>query len=115
MAELTVTDMLTYNTGYNITENTLTTDQADTLDISDVKDEKFVVLIANGSTTEGTATFAAGAYGDASVGDLEVTVPASGNVAVTLESARFKDSDGALGVTVSGATSGTIYAMELPY
>jgi len=115
MAALTITDMLAPNTGYNLTANAITTDQEDTLDLSSIKDENFAVLIVNGSTVAGTVTFSAGVGSESTLGDLEVTLPASGNVALTMEGARFKDADGDVTVVVAGATSGKIYAMELPY
>lgn len=115
MAALTLTDMLAPNTGYNITANAITTGQADTIDISSAKDQSLAILIVNGSTVAGTATISAGVGSESSQGALALTLPASGNVATTIESARFKNADGAITITVAGATSGSIYAMELPY
>lgn len=51
----------------------------------------------------------------ASLGDLEITVPAtSGDVLVPLESARFVQSDGTINVDFETNHAGTIYAVRLP-
>ena len=116
MAALTVTTLTEANTSGNVTWNTITLAQADTIDLANVKSERFVVLINNSSSTAGTATFADGAlYEAGAVGNLAVTVPASGNVALTLETSRFKDSGDDVTVTVTGSGfAGKLAAVQLP-
>ncbi len=58
----------------------------------------------------------AGDFSDASKGDLEFTAKDGDNIAVAIESSRFKDADGYILIDVSSedAADGTIEAMELP-
>lgn len=116
MAALTITDVLAPNTGYAVTLNSVTLAQDDTLDLTNIKDNNFVVLVQNSTTNPGTVTVSAGIGSESSLGDLAVAVPASGNVAFTMEGARFKDIDGDVTVNVTGTGfAGTIAAVELPY
>lgn len=116
MAALTVTTLTAANVAGNVTWNPIVLGQADTITLEDVKSERFTILINNSTTNAGTATFANGAlYEDSAVGDLAVAVPVSGNVALTLESSRFKDSNDDVTVTVTGAGfAGTLAALQLP-
>ena len=117
MAALTVTTLTATDVAGAVTWNSITLAQADTIDLSAVKSERFVVLINNSSTVAGTATFSDGALFEGSaLGDLAVSIPASGNVATTLESSRFKDSgdDVTVTVTSAGSMTGTLAAVQLP-
>lgn len=117
MAALTVTSLTEANVSGNVTWNTVTLDQADTIDLSTIESERFVILINNSSTIAGTATFSdGGLYEDSALGDLAVTIPASGNVALTLESSRFKDSgdDVTITATSTGSMTSTLAAISLP-
>jgi hypothetical protein len=117
MAALTVTTLTEANTSGNVTWDAITVDQADTIDLEGIASERFVVLINNSSTVAGTATFSEGdLYEGSALGDLAVTIPASGEIALTLETSRFKDSDDDVTITVTstGATTGTLAAVQLP-
>ncbi len=116
MAAIAITSMTAYNAGVAIVSTALAAADAHTLDVTDVSSDKFQILIENATTNAGVITFTDGAvYSEGSQGDLAVTVPASADVVICLESARFKNASGliAMGVTGSGFT-GQAFASELP-
>lgn len=116
MAAITVAEMAKFNTAYAVTGVASNAGASHTIDISNIKSDKLQILIDNTSTAEGVVTFADGGFfSEDGQGDLAVTVAASTDVVIALESARFKASNGtvALAVTGSGFTS-MIYASELP-
>lgn len=114
---VTVADLLKYNTAYDITPDAIDLVNFHSVDISDIKDEGFMVMIENTSTVVGTVTFEASTHGsEGGQGDLEVAIADSAIQVIALESARFKDSAGLLNLTVAsaGALTGRIFASELP-
>lgn len=114
---VTVADLLKYNTAYTITPDAIDLANDHSIDISDIKDDLFQVLIENTSTVVGTATFVASTYGsEGGQGDLEVAVGASAIQVIALESSRFKGSDGLLLINMAstGSLTGRIFASELP-
>jgi hypothetical protein len=114
---VTVANLLKYNTAYDITADAIDLANDHSIDITDIKDDLFMVMIENTSTLAGTATFVASAFNSESgQGDLVVTVGDSAIQVITLESARFKGSDGLLLIDMAstGALAGRIFASELP-
>jgi hypothetical protein len=99
--------------------NAVTADAVDTsnnhfLDVNNVKDENVVFRLYGGSDGF-TAVFKAGDFSEASIGDLSIAVAASTIKVVTIESARFKDSDEYILIDASStgtATAATIEAYE---
>jgi len=114
---VTVVDVLKYNTAYDITPDAIDLANDHEIDISNIKDDLFMVMIENTSTEVGTATFIASPFNSESgQGDLEVAIGNSEIKVITLESARFKGSDGLLLIDMASAASltGRIFASELP-
>jgi len=114
---VTVADLVKYNTGYTITGDAIDLANDHEIDISNIKDDLFMVMIDNTSTEVGTATFVASTFNSESgQGDLVVAIGNSAKTVVALESARFKGSDGLLLIDMAsgGALAGSIYASELP-
>lgn len=86
------------------------------IDLDGVKDQSLCIRLYGGSAAGFTATFKAGDYSDALVGDLDVAVAASTTKVITLESARFKDSDEYILIdtaSTGAATAATIEAFEI--
>jgi len=79
---------------------------------------KLLIRITNTITNATkTATIKAGVNPPAlqqAVGDLALVVPQSGDVLVTLESARFMQADGTINVDFSTGMTGKIDAWRLP-
>lgn len=79
---------------------------------------KLVVRVTNTITNATkTVTFKAGDAPPAfrsGQGDLAVAIPGSGDRLITLESARFVQSDGSIDVDFSAGMTGAISAFELP-
>lgn len=112
---ITVTDLLAPNTGYTPTATTIAAAGDDTIDASNLKDDKLLIMIKNGTTdTEATVTISAGAGSESTQGDLAVAVAASATKVLTVEGARFKDADGDITIEVADGEC-DVYAMELPY
>lgn len=114
---VTVNKMLKYNTGYASTGDAIDLTNDHVIDISEIKDENLLIVIENATAIVGTATLlASDVYSEASVGDLVLAIGANAVVAVAVESARFKDSDGNINLDMAsaGALTGRIYATSLP-
>lgn len=96
--------MTTFNTATTLTGEAYAA--TITIDASDLKDERTAILF-NTTTAEADvkATIAAGSLGDSSVGNLEVDIASVGYVAVSLESARFKNADGNYVITLSSTAT----------
>ena len=88
------------------------------LDISDMKDDRLAIRIYGGSGDDWQCTFKAGDLSDSSIGDLEVDIASTEIKVITLESARFKDTDeyiliDAATTATSGITAATLEAYVL--
>lgn len=116
-SEVTVADLARYNEGFAVVGDAIDLANDHVIDISEVKDDLFMVMIENTSTVAGTATFVAGdGFSELTQGNLEVAIAESAVTAVAVESARFKNLDGTLNIDMAsaGALTGNIYATELP-
>ena len=114
---VTVADLVAYNTAYDITPDAIDLTNDHSIDITNIKSDLFIVMIENTSTLAGTITFNGGDfYSESGQGDLEVALGASEIKVISLESARFKDSDGLLTIDMAstGSLTGRIFAAELP-
>ena len=113
---VTVSKMLLYNTAYDITPDAVDLTNDHEIDASEMAHDRLLIRIAGG-TTEMTATIKAGAFSDASLGDLAITVGATDVVCIVLEASRFLQSDGSIHIDTAseGAVTGaTIEAYLLP-
>lgn len=81
----------------------------------DERDEKITLLLQNSATSEGTAMVKAG-NGYGGVADLEVVIPASSFVILSLDSARFKNVSGEFKgkVHITGPATMKVAAFKLP-
>lgn len=103
------------NSAGAVTADAVDTTENHFIDVEDVKDQNLIVRLYGGSGDGFTATFKAGDFSDASIGDLEVEVAAAATKVISLESARFKDSDEYILIDASStgtATAATIEAFE---
>ena len=113
---VTVSKCLLYNTTYDITPDACDLTNDHEIDASEMAHDRLLIRIA-GATTDMTATFKAGAFSDASLGDLAVTVEDTDVVCIVLEASRFLQSDGKINIDLAseGAVTGaTIEAYLLP-
>ena len=101
------------------TEASVTADAFDlsndhSIDVSAISDERFCIRFAGG-TVEATATIKAGDYDASGIGDLDVVIGSTAIKTITLETARFKDTDGLILIDLAstGAADGTIEAYKL--
>ena len=83
------------------------------------KKARNLVLVAANTITNAThtVTIKAGAYPPGSLqgqGDLAIPIAASTTAYITLEHARFVQSDGTISVTYSTNMTGTLAALEVP-
>ena len=113
---ITVSKMLLYNTAYAVTADAADKTNDHVIDASEMAHDRLLIRIA-GATTDMTATIKAGAFSDASLGDLEITVEDTDVVCIVLEASRFLQSDGKINIDLAsdGAVTGaTIEAYLLP-
>ena len=113
---ITVSKMLLYNTTYDITPDACDLTDDHVIDASEMKHDRLLIRIA-GATTDMVMTIKAGAFSDASLGDLAVTVEDTDIVCLVLEASRFLQSDGKINIDLAseGAVTGaTIEAYLLP-
>lgn len=106
-----------YNSGVAVTADAVDVSNEHSIDVSTVNTEKLGIRLYGGSAAGFTATFKAGDYADAAIGDLDVKVTALAQKIVVLESARFKDSDKLILIDAAStgtATAATIEAYEIP-
>lgn len=86
------------------------------LDVTGHKVEKIAFRLYGGTGAGFTATFKAGDFSSAGIGDLSVAVTAGAIKVLALESARFKDSDEYILIDAAStgtATAATIEAYEI--
>lgn len=103
------------NSAGTVTADAVDTTDGNYLDVNDVKDGNVVFRLYGGTGDGFTAVFKAGDFSDASIGDLSIAVAAAAIKVVTIESARFKDSDEYIlidATTTGTATAATIEAYE---
>jgi hypothetical protein len=113
---VTVSKMLLYNTAYDITPDACDLADDHVIDASEMAHDRLLIRVA-GATTDMVMTIKAGAFSDASLGDLAVTVEDTDIVCIVLEASRFLQSDGTIEIDLAseGAVTGaTIEAYLLP-
>lgn len=113
---VTVSKCLLYNTAYDITPDACDLVNDHEIDASEMAHDRLLIRIA-GATTDMTVTFKAGAFSDASLGDLAVTVEDTDVVCIVLEASRFLQSNGKINIDLASAgavTNATIEAYLLP-
>jgi hypothetical protein len=111
---VTVATMAAYQTTASITKDAYDIANDHEIDVSSIEDNKLVLFIEASDTKAATIEVKAGDYADASIGDLTITTAATGTTCVSLETARFKDSDGKILIDITSAAgaTGNIYAVE---
>mgnify|MGYP001768194235 CR=1 FL=1 len=113
---VTVSKMLLYNTAYDIVPDDVNLTDDHEIDASEMAHDRLLIRIA-GATADMTVTFKAGAFSDASLGDLAVTVEDDDVVCIVLEASRFLQSDGLIHIDTASegtVTGATIEAYLLP-
>jgi hypothetical protein len=103
-----------FNSGVTLTRNDAADSQ--TIDMSDVQDERMVIVARNDNTTSQTATIAVspGDFDNKVLGTLSVDVgPGASSIIGPLEGMRFKTSASQIAVGVSVTASGTISNVKL--
>ena len=113
---VTVSKCLLYNTAYDITPDACDLVNDHEINASEMAHDRLVLRVA-GATTDMVMTIKAGAFSDASLGDLAVTIEDTDIVCLVLEASRFLQSDGKINIDLAseGAVTGaTIEAYLLP-
>ena len=113
---VTVSKMLLYNTAYDITPDACDLINDHVIDAKEMAHDRLLIRVA-GATTDMVMTIKAGAFSDASLGDLAVTIEDTDIVCLVLEASRFLQSDGKINIDLAseGAVTGaTIEAYLLP-
>ena len=113
---ITVSKMLLYNTTYDITPDDCDLTNDHVIDASELAHDRLHIRVA-GATTDMVMTIKAGAFSDASLGDLAVTVEDTDIVCIVLEASRFLQSDGKINIDLASeglVTDATIEAYLLP-
>lgn len=107
---------LSLNAASNITKDAMDVSNDHQIDVSNIPTGDLVILIETDAGTKGTLTVKAGDYAQASIGDLAITLGASNVKAITVDSARFKDSDGLIliDLATTGTLTGYISAIQVP-
>lgn len=104
-----------YNSSVAVTADAMDTTNGNTIDITNVPDQKLAVLVTVSTASAGSSIlFKAGSeYTSVGQGDLSISGEATGSFYVTLESARFKGTDGKIAVAFDtpGTLAGTITAL----
>ena len=112
----TVSKCLLYNTAYPVTADVCDLDNGHEIDASEMAHDRLLIRFL-GATTKYTATILAGAFSDASLGNLTFDVDTTETKVVCLEASRFLQSDGMLHIDIAsdGAVTGaSIEAYLLP-
>lgn len=78
------------------------------------KQDKLLIVLNNTFAGAKDFTIQSGAYNEAGVGDLVVTMAQDDVRFLVLSSARFKQSDGNVLINVAASTTGFIGAFNLP-
>lgn len=114
---VTVSKCLLYNTAYAVTADACDLTNDHEINAKEMAHDRLLVRFL-GATTKYTATILAGAFSDASLGNLAFDVDTTETKVVCLEASRFLQSDGMLHIdlaTSGGAVTGaTIEAYLLP-
>ena len=113
---ITVSKCLLYNTAYAVTADACDLANDHEIDASEMAHDRLLIRVA-GATTDMIVTFKAGAFSDASLGDLAITVEDTDVVCIVLEASRFLQSNGKINIDLAstGAVTGaTIEAYLLP-
>jgi acetylglutamate synthase len=113
---VTVSKLLLYNTAYAVAPDDADKTNDHVIDASEMAHDRLLIRVA-GATTDMVMTIKAGAFSDASLGDLAVTVEDTDIVCIVLEASRFLQSDGTIEIDLAseGAVTGaTIEAYLLP-
>jgi hypothetical protein len=87
------------------------------IDIDGVQAHRLLVVFTAAANDGLAYAVKAGAFSDASLGDLSITVADGGTFCTVVESARFKQSDGKLYIDAANvglAATGTVTAYKLP-
>ena len=113
---VTVSKCLLYNTPYTVTPDDCDLDNDHEIDASEMAHDRLLIRFL-GATTKYTATILAGAFSDASLGNLAFDVNTTETKVLCLEASRFLQSDGMLDidlVSVGQVTGAIIEAYLLP-
>ena len=113
---VTVSKCLLYNTAYTVTADACDLDNDHEIDAKGMAHDRLLIRFL-GATTKYTATILAGAFSDASLGDLAITVEKTDIVCIVLEASRFLQSNGKINIDLESAgavTGATIEAYLLP-
>jgi hypothetical protein len=113
---VTVSEMLLFNTAYDVTADAVDLTEDHSIDVSDMNHSKVLIRFA-GATTAMTVTIKAGDFSDSTIGDLEVAVGTTDIKVIVVESSRFLQNDGTILIDTAstGAVTGaTIEAYLLP-
>ena len=98
-----------------VTKDALDATNNHSLDVSDISGEQLEIFLEMSSTTLHTFSIKAGDFEDGAKGDLDIALSAVGTTVLTVETARFKDSDGLILIDlVSTGAAGNIYAAAVP-
>ena len=111
-----VSKCLLYNTAYAVTADEADKSNGHEIDAKEMAHDRLLVRFL-GATTKYTATILAGAFSDASLGNLAFDVDTTETKVVCLEASRFLQSDGMLHIDIAsdGAVTGaSIEAYLLP-
>ena len=102
------------NASTAITKDAFDIANGHSIDVSDVNTTKLTVYIETLDTKAADFSVKAGDGQAAGIGDLEVSTGAAGLKVITLDSARFKDSDGLILIDIvsSAGATGNIWAVE---
>ena len=113
---VTVSKCLLYNTAYAVTAKACDLDNDHEIDAKEMAHDRLLIRVA-GATTDMVMTIKAGAFSDASLGDLAITVKKTDIVCIVLEASRFLQSNGKINIDLASAgavTNATIEAYLLP-
>lgn len=112
---VTVSKCLLYNTAYDITPDAADKTEGHEIDAKEMAHDLLIRFL--GATTKYTATILAGAFSDASLGNLAFDVDTTETKVVCLEASRFLQSDGKINIDLASegdVTGATIEAYLLP-
>jgi hypothetical protein len=113
---VTVSKCLLYNTAYAVTADACDLANDHEINAKEMAHDRLLVRFL-GATTKYTATILAGAFSDASLGNLAFDVDTTETKVVCLEASRFLQSDGKINIDLASAgavTNATIEAYLLP-
>ena len=113
---VTVSKCLLYNTAYAVTADAADKTNGHEINAKEMAHDRLLVRFL-GATTKYTATILAGAFSDASLGNLAFNVDTTETKVVCLEASRFLQSDGKIHIDLASTgavTNATIEAYLLP-